>query len=227
VTFTSGGATLGSAALGASGKATFATASLPSGVDSIVAAYSGDANFTSSTSSPATVKVGPPPAITSLSRNYGANSAVVLISGTNFGATQGSSTVTFNGALATSTSYFKISWSNTAIGVAVPATATTGNLVVTVGGSASNGVPFTVYPEVAVTGISPSSGPAGTLVTITGTNMMDPEGNGWVDFNGVTIPFVSQSNTKIQVNVPSGATTGVFRVHASGAGYNSPTFTVN
>jgi hypothetical protein len=227
VTFTSGGKTLGSATLGSSGKATVATSALPLGSDSVVAAYSGDSNFTASTSAPVTVKVETPPSITSLNRNYGAKSAVVNITGMNFGATQGSSTITFNGTLATSTSYLTISWSDTLIEVAVPEAATTGNLVVTVGGLASNGIPFTIYPELTVTGISPTSGPAGTLVTITGTNMMDPEGNGWVDYNGVTIPFVSQSNTKIQVKVPAGAATSVFRVHACGAGYNTPTFAVN
>ena len=63
----------------------------------------------------------------------------MTITGTNFGATQGTSTVTFNGTTATPTS-----WSATSIVVPVPAGATTGNVVVTVGGLASNGVSFTV-----------------------------------------------------------------------------------
>src|SRR5262249_54146471 len=53
--------------------------------------------------------------------------------------TQGTSTVTFNGTTATPTS-----WSATSIVVPVPAGATTGNVVVTVGGLASTGVSFTV-----------------------------------------------------------------------------------
>ena len=63
----------------------------------------------------------------------------MTITGTNFGATQGTSTVTFNGTAATPTS-----WSATSIVVPVPTGATTGNVVVTVGGVASNGVSFTV-----------------------------------------------------------------------------------
>ena len=63
----------------------------------------------------------------------------MTITGTNFGATQGTSTVTFNGTAATATS-----WSATSIAVTVPSGATTGNVVVTVGGQASNGVSFTV-----------------------------------------------------------------------------------
>ena len=63
----------------------------------------------------------------------------VTITGTNFGASQGTSTVTFNGTAATPTS-----WSATSIVVPVPAGATTGNVVVTVSGLASNPVSFMV-----------------------------------------------------------------------------------
>jgi len=67
----------------------------------------------------------------------------VTIAGANFGATQGTSTVKFNGTAATPTS-----WSTTSIVVKVPAGATTGNVVVTVGGVASNnGASFTVQAD--------------------------------------------------------------------------------
>ena len=52
------------------------------------------------------------PNITSLSPTTGAAGTSVTITGTNFGATQGSSTVTFNGTAATPTS-----WSATSITV--------------------------------------------------------------------------------------------------------------
>jgi hypothetical protein len=79
------------------------------------------------------------PQIASLNPNSGPVATPVTIAGTNFGATQGTSTVTFNGTSATPTS-----WSATSIAAPVPAGATTGNVVVTVGGLASNGVNFTV-----------------------------------------------------------------------------------
>jgi hypothetical protein len=63
----------------------------------------------------------------------------VTISGTGFGATQGGSTVKFNGTAATPTS-----WSATSIVAPVPTGAASGNVVVTVAGAASNGVSFTV-----------------------------------------------------------------------------------
>lgn len=83
----------------------------------------------------------PPPTITNLSPNSGTFDTSVTITGTNFGTTQGTSTVTFNGAAATPCS---TCWSATTITVAVPNGATTGNVVATVGGQASNGISFTV-----------------------------------------------------------------------------------
>ncbi len=79
------------------------------------------------------------PIVTTLAPASGAVGTSVTISGSNFGATQGASTVTFNGTAATITS-----WSDTSITTAVPSGATTGNVVVTVGGVASGGVAFTI-----------------------------------------------------------------------------------
>jgi len=80
------------------------------------------------------------PAIDSLSPSSGAVGTSVTITGSNFGSTQGSSTVTFNGTAVSSIT----SWSAASIVCAVPTGATTGNVVVTVGGTASNGVSFTI-----------------------------------------------------------------------------------
>ncbi len=63
----------------------------------------------------------------------------VTITGTNFGATQGASTVMFNGTQA-----MPISWSSTSIVTHVPPGATSGTIVVTVGGAPSNGLNFNV-----------------------------------------------------------------------------------
>src|SRR5204862_7497990 len=104
----------------------------------------------------------PAPSLTSLTPPSGAVGTAVTIAGTNFGATQDTSTVTFNGTAATPTS-----WSATSLVAPVPPGATTGNVVVTVGGQASNGVSFTVAaPAPSPTGLTPPSGAAGTAVTI-------------------------------------------------------------
>lgn len=81
-----------------------------------------------------------PPAISSLSPTSGPVNTIVSITGTSFGATRGTSTVTFNG---TSVITY-VSWSNTLVRVRVPPGATTGYVVVTVGGAPSNGRLFTV-----------------------------------------------------------------------------------
>lgn len=81
----------------------------------------------------------PTPTIASLSTTSGVFGASVQISGSNFGSQQDSSTVTFNGAGASIAK-----WSDSAIVAKVPSGATSGNVVVTVGSTASNGVNFNV-----------------------------------------------------------------------------------
>ena len=92
------------------------------------------------TSSPLNFAINnPAPTLTSLSPTSGPEGTLVTIVGANFGTAQG--TVNFNGTAAPVTS-----WSPSTIMVAVPAGATSGNVVVTAGGVASNGVNFTVLP---------------------------------------------------------------------------------
>lgn len=79
------------------------------------------------------------PTIISLTPSNGGIGISVVIAGTNFGATQGTSTVTFNGLTASVNS-----WSAASISAIVPLMATTGPVIVTVGGVASNSVTFTV-----------------------------------------------------------------------------------
>ncbi len=162
------------------------------------------------------------PSISGLSPNNGPAGTSVTITGTNFGATQGTSTVTFNGTTATPTS-----WSATSIAVSVPTGATNGNVVVTVGGVASNGINFTVSPP-NISLFSPTSGPAGTPVTITGTNFGASQGTSTVRFSGVTATPTSWSATSISVPVPTGAPTGndLVDVVVGGAGSNQVIFTV-
>lgn len=92
-----------------------------------------------SNSKPFTITTPPTPNISSLNPSNGGIGIAVTINGTNFGAAQNASTVTFNGIEATVTS-----WSATAIVATVPAMATTGPVIVTVAGLASNSVTFTV-----------------------------------------------------------------------------------
>ena len=150
----------------------------------------------------------------------------VKIKGSNFGALRGTSTVTFNGTAVTD----YVSWGDTKIQVRVPEGATTGPVVVTVDGEASSGVAFTVtgpVPAINANGLSPDSGPVGTSVKVKGLNFGASQGDSTVTFNGVAAEPTSWSDTKIQVAVPVGATTGPVVVAVNGQASNGVTFTVD
>lgn len=105
------------------------------------------------------------PGISSLSQNSGPVGTSITITGINFGATQGTSTVTFNGTSAGTAS----SWSATSITVTVPNGATSGFVVVTVSGTPSNGKTFTVTGTCCVlSGTVSGSWVADVAIRITG-----------------------------------------------------------
>ncbi len=159
-----------------------------------------------------------PPTITALSPTFGEVGTPVTITGANFGAAQGSSTVTFNGVAATATS-----WVNTSIIVPVPVGATTGNVIVTVDNLASNAIPFTVPPP-NITSLTPQLGPVGTVVTVTGTAFGASQGNSTVTFSGVAATPTSWDDTSIVVPVPAGAIAGNVIVTVNGVSSNGVTF---
>jgi hypothetical protein len=166
---------------------------------------------------------GTSPNITGLNPSSGAVGAVVTITGTNFGGTQGSSTVTFAGTSAG----FATIWSATSITIQVPAIALgSASVVVSVGGVASNSMTFTVIPPPNITGLSPSSGPFGTSVTVTGTNFGALQGSNSVTFNGVPGVPTSWNATTIIVPVPNGATTGNVLVIVNSVASNGMPFSV-
>src|SRR5712692_6741649 len=191
----------------------------------ILTAVATDTSGNSTTSAGVAVKVNnaaPAPSITSLSPTSGLVGSSVTISGANLGATQGTSTATFNGITATPTS-----WSATSVVVLVPAGATTGSVVVTVGGAASNGVSYTVTtPAPSITNLNPASGLIGTSVTISGANLGATQGTSTVTFNGIAATPTSWSATSVVVLVPAGATTGSVVVTVGGAASNGVSYTV-
>ena len=162
--------------------------------------------------------LAPPPSISGISPASAALATPVTITGANFGATQGTSTVTFNGTAATPTS-----WSATSIVVPVPAGATTGNVVVTVAGVASNGVVFTIPPPnilgfslgqpvqcPASSCVASLSGPPLMGFVINGTNFGAAQGASTATFNGTALPVVANgwTATSITVQVPAAAVIG-------------------
>jgi virginiamycin B lyase len=80
----------------------------------------------------------------------------------------------------------------------------------------------TVTPS--INNIAPSSGAAGTRVTISGANLSNAIR---IAFNGTPASIVSDTTTKIVVTVPAGATTGHITVTAlAGAATSNGTFRV-
>ena len=144
----------------------------------------------------------------------------ITLTGTGLG---GATSVSFNG---TATASFNVT-SSTSMTAVVPNGATTGNVVVTTGGGASNGVMFTVQPPApVVSSLSPTSGPAGTVVTVTGTNLT---GTTTLTLDGFGITgFTVVNGTTLTFTVPAGSIPGAGPVVVSTPSGNSPgvTFTV-
>ncbi|MBN8524244.1 MAG: IPT/TIG domain-containing protein [Planctomycetes bacterium] len=158
------------------------------------------------------------PVVTSFTPTSGPGGTSVTITGTNF---TGATAVAFNGIAATYTVN-----SSTQITASVPTGATTGIITVTTaGGSATSATSFTVSVAPTITSFTPTSGPVGTSVTITGTNFTGATG---VAFHGIAATYTVNSSTQITAFVPTGATTGAITVTTAGGSATSATsFTVS
>ncbi|HTD25004.1 MAG TPA: Ig-like domain-containing protein [Terriglobales bacterium] len=132
-----------------------------------------------------------------LSPNIGTVNSSVIIQGSNFG-NGGQGSVTFNGTTATTTT-----WSNNSITATVPAGATSGNVVVTVAGIASNGVNLPILTSLAISPRNPVV-PNGTpkQFTVTGTYT----GGSTQDLTN-TVNWTSSSTTVATINSSGLATT--------------------
>jgi len=129
---------------------------------------------------------------------------IVEILGQGFTGTTG---ISFNGTAAV----FKVK-SDTYLNATVPAGATTGPVTVTSpGGLLTSNVPFRVRPQIL--SFSPTSGPVGTPVTITGVSLTQTTK---VHFNGVSASFTVNSDTQVTATVPRGAKTGPIAITAAG-----------
>jgi uncharacterized repeat protein (TIGR03803 family) len=156
------------------------------------------------------------PAVSSFAPTRGAIGTVVTINGQSLTQTTG---VTFGGVPAA----FAVV-SDSEITATVPTGALTGSITVTTtGGVATAAGAFRVTPK--ITGFSPSRGPVGTPVTISGQSFTQTSG---VTFGGVTAAFTVNSDTGITATVPTGAVTGRIDVTTPGGTAASATaFKVN
>jgi photosystem II stability/assembly factor-like uncharacterized protein len=197
------------------------TTAVPVGATSGTISVTTPGGTGASASSFTVTSITPVPAITGFSPTSGPVSTSVTVTGTGF---TGATAVTFGGTAAISYSVV----SDTQITTAVPAGATSGTISVTTpggtGASASSFTVTTATPGPTITGFSPTSGPLGTTVTLTGTHL---SGSSSVKFHGVSASYTVISDTRITTAVPAGATSGTISVTTpGGTAASASSFTV-
>lgn len=179
VTFSSGGVSLGSAAISGS-TATLTTTALPVGANSVIGVYGGNTNYTSATSSAATVTITASPTTMALaaSPTSGAFGTSVTFTATltvSSGGPPSSGTVTFQlggstigtGSIASGVATFTsttLPGGSAAVTAIYAATTNYGTSTATATVTISQATPSLAAPV-----ISPANGPYGTSLTLTQT----------------------------------------------------------
>ena len=163
----------------------------------------------------------PNPVITTLSPTSGTENTQVQVNGSGFGATKGSSTITFNAIPAT-----VVNWSDTQILAMVPSTAGSGQVQVVEGGVDGNANVYFTVAAPQISGISPSIGGVGNPVTINGSGFHASQGSNWVGFNGRLASIISWSDSQIVAVVPPGSSSGPVKAYVNGAFSNLLPYTV-
>ncbi|MBD0259369.1 MAG: fibronectin type III domain-containing protein, partial [Cytophagales bacterium] len=155
------------------------------------------------------------PRITAFAPARGAKGTQVTLTGSNF---TGATGVTFNG---TPAAYTVVS--STQITATVPEGAQTGGIrVVTPQGQDLTRTDFVVVPTPAVASFAPAEGPAGTLVTVRGSNFDLATG---ILFNGVAAAYTVLNPMTLTATVPGGSVTGKITVTAAaGTGVSATDF---
>ncbi|MCX6718055.1 MAG: IPT/TIG domain-containing protein [Candidatus Staskawiczbacteria bacterium] len=72
----------------------------------------------------------------------------------------------------------------------------------------------------SITSISPTSGPAGTVVTITGSNLASSTGTGsYINFNSSTVPAYGTTSSAVVFTVPTSTPLGSYPVSVTNSGH--------
>jgi len=159
--------------------------------------------------------------ISNVSPSSGVPGTQVTITGSGFGAVQGSGSV-----LLGSTPGTVVTWSDTQIVATVAPIARSGTALVEQNGSSSNSVPFNVITE-TISSVSPSSGVPGTQVTITGSGFGTAQGSGQVFLGTANGAVQSWSDSQVVATVAAGSTSGNALILQNGVMSNAVPFAVN
>ncbi len=157
---------------------------------------------------PPIIIITPTPAITSVTPDSGAVGDTIKIIGTNFGSTQGTSSVKF-GIVSAATF---INWTSAEIRVKIPIGASTDSINVSVSNKPSNKIRFKVLVSSTapnITSVSPDSGKVGDTITVNGTNFGTTQSSSTVSFGATNATaIIPWSATQVKVIVPSGLSAG-------------------
>jgi len=167
-------------------------------------------------------KTEPKPNIVSINPTAGTANISVTINGTSFGNSISTNSVKFNGVIATVTSS-----TTTRLVAIVPSGGSTGVVTVTCSTGSAIGPIFTYLYPPTISSISPTSGDANTVVTITGTNFKLVPADNIVKFNGVVAVVQAATISTLTVIVPVGALTGTITVSTMDGTATSSVFTVS
>jgi IPT/TIG domain-containing protein len=160
------------------------------------------------------------PQISNVTPTSGVAGTQVTISGSGFGATQGSGNVWLG-------SNFGVvsSWSDAQVVATVASGSKTGTAAILQGGVWSNTVNLTVVTP-TITSVTPTSGVAGTHVTISGSGFGAAQGSGnvWLGSNFGVVS--SWSDAQVVATVAPGSQTGTAAILQGGVWSNSVNLTV-
>ena len=170
--------------------------------------------------------VGPEPApqlnINSINPTSGPEGTLVTIEGSGFSNRSSDNSVLFDDMEAPVDSA-----AADLITTKVPQGAASGEVKVIVDEDTTTGPTFTVEASTpGISSVNPESGPAGTKVTINGTNFSSTPSENTIRFNGVTASVNSADEEQIETEVPLNATDGPVKVTVNNKSTTGPDFDV-
>ncbi|EHQ25993.1 IPT/TIG domain-containing protein [Mucilaginibacter paludis] len=158
-------------------------------------------------------------AISAIKPLTGGKGTVVRVSGEGFENVIAGNTVDFNGTTAVVTEA-----GTDHLLVIAPDAVQTGPLSVTINGQKIGGPVFTVVPPPTIQTVTPLSGPANTVMTISGTTFSNILDENKVTVNGITIPITSATATQLTLTIPGGTGNGKVIVTVNGQAVEGPVF---
>jgi alpha-tubulin suppressor-like RCC1 family protein len=197
-------ATYGLAGTTATPTATLAYTCAELGVQSVQLTFTSTTGFATTTNATVTIVAPPTATLTSVGPAAAAPGATITVVGTNLG---GAAALTVNGASAPI-----LNLTATGFTFVVPNGVTaTGNLALSLPCGQVLTEPFTALVP-AIVSFTPTSGPVGTSVTISGTDLGNATG---LTLNGVAVPLANitaNTGSSLTFTVPTGATAGPLAV---------------